>query len=99
LKKNEVNFILTWNSGDTYVATGDPLDKAGAYAIQHSKFHPVELMTGCYASVMGLPLCHLTRTLRKLDITPKTNISVECQSSLNYLCPISAAVMRGEQVG
>jgi MAF protein len=84
---------------DTYVATGDPLDKAGAYAIQHPKFHPVETISGCYASVMGLPLCHLTRTLRKLDIAPKTDISAECQSSLNYTCPISAAVLRGEQVG
>jgi len=84
---------------DTYVATGDPLDKAGAYAIQHSKFHPVERISGCYASVMGLPLCHLTRTLRQLDIAPRANLSAECQSSLNYACPISAAVLRGEQVG
>ncbi len=84
---------------DAYVATGDPLDKAGAYAIQHPKFHPVKKMTGCYASVMGLPLCHLTRTLRPLDITPRTDIPAECQSSLNYTCPISAAVLRGEQVG
>lgn len=84
---------------DTYVATGDPLDKAGAYAIQHPKFHPVKMMSGCYASVMGLPLCHLTRTLRQIDIAPKTDISAECQSSLKYTCPISAAVLRGEQVG
>jgi septum formation protein len=84
---------------ETYIATGDPLDKAGAYAIQHPKFHPVEIMFGCYASVMGLPLCHLTRTLRLLDIAPRTNLSAECQSSLNYMCPISAAVLRGEPVG
>jgi MAF protein len=84
---------------NTYVTTGDPLDKAGAYAIQHPQFHPVEMMSGCYASVMGLPLCHLTRTLHQIDITPRTNISAECQSSLNYTCPISAAVLRGEQVG
>jgi septum formation protein len=84
---------------NTYVATGDPLDKAGAYAIQHPGFHPVETISGCYASVMGLPLCHLTRTLRKFEISPKTDISTECQSSLNYTCPIFAAVLRGEQVG
>jgi MAF protein len=84
---------------DAYVATGDPLDKAGAYAIQHPKFHPVEMISGCFASVMGLPLCHLTRTLRRFDIASKTDISAECQSSLNYMCPISAAVLRGEQVG
>jgi MAF protein len=84
---------------DTYVSSGDPLDKAGAYAIQHPKFHPVERMSGCYASVMGLPLCHLTRTLRPLGIAPKTDIAAGCQSRLNYTCPISAAVLRGEQVG
>jgi MAF protein len=38
---------------EAYVLGGDPLDKAGAYAIQHSGFHPVENMKGCYASVMG----------------------------------------------
>lgn len=84
---------------DTYVASGDPLDKAGAYAIQHPGFHPVETMAGCHASVMGLPLCHLRRTLRKFDISPSTDISAECQSALNYKCPITAAVLRGEQVG
>ena len=84
---------------ETYVVTGDPLDKAGAYAIQNPKFHPVEKMTGCYASVMGLPLCHLTRSLRQLDVLPRTDISAECQSALDYGCPISAAVLRGEMVG
>jgi MAF protein len=84
---------------EAYVATGDPLDKAGAYAIQDPEFHPVEKMSGCYASVMGLPLCHLTRTLRLLGVAPLADISAGCQSRLNYQCPISAAVLRGEQVG
>ena len=39
---------------EAYVLSGDPLDKAGAYAIQHLGFHPVENMKGCYASVMVL---------------------------------------------
>jgi septum formation protein len=84
---------------EAYVATGDPLDKAGAYAIQNPRFHPVEALSGCFASVMGLPLCHLTRTLRQIDINPRTDISAECQSSLKYTCPISTAVLRGEQIG
>jgi MAF protein len=84
---------------DAYVATGDPLDKAGAYAIQNNTFHPVESLHGCFASVMGLPLCHLTRSLRKLDIDPRTEIALECQSALAYACPISSAVLRGENVG
>lgn len=82
-----------------YVASGDPLDKAGAYAIQHAGFHPVVSLHGCYASVMGLPLCHLIRTLARLDAAPLTDLPAACQSALKYACPISAAVLRGEKVG
>jgi len=82
-----------------YVLTGDPLDKAGAYAIQHSRFQPVENMSGCFASVMGLPLCHLTRALRKLDVTPNADIPNNCQIYLHYQCPVSRSILRGEQVG
>jgi septum formation protein len=56
-------------------------------------------MSGCQASVMGLPLCHLTRTLRKFALAPGTNIAAACQTSLNYHCPISALVLRGGQIG
>ena len=84
---------------ETYVATGDPLDKAGAYAIQNAEFHPVEAMQGCYASVMGLPLCHLARSLHKLEIAPRTDIAAACQAALGYACPISSAVLCGEMVG
>lgn len=40
-----------------YVASGDPLDKAGAYAVQSQAFRLVERLVGCYANVVGLPLC------------------------------------------
>ncbi len=46
-----------------YVATGDPLDKAGAYAVQHPAFAPVERLEGCYANVVGFPLCAVRRLL------------------------------------
>jgi MAF protein len=46
-----------------YVASGDPLDKAGAYAIQHPQFRPVESIAGCYWNVVGLPLCLLSQLL------------------------------------
>ncbi len=84
---------------DAYVATGDSLDKAGAYAIQHAGFHPVERLSGCYASVMGLPLCHLTRSLRKLGVEPETDISAACQAHLSYDCPVTKAILRGETAG
>ena len=90
---------------DAYVASGDPLDKAGAYAIQHAGFHPVESLRGCYASVMGLPLCHLERALRRggflsgQDGPQPEDVARACQAELAYACPIFRAVLRGEDAG
>jgi MAF protein len=78
-----------------YVATGDPLDKAGAYAIQHSEFHPVTRMEGCYASVMGLPLCYVVRMLRELGVSVNTAITENCQQLLEYPCPVYETIMNG----
>ena len=46
-----------------YIATGDPFDKAGGYAIQHPGFHPVAHIDGCYNNVVGLPLCRVKNAL------------------------------------
>ena len=53
-----------------YIATGDPLDKAGAYGIQHPDFQPTERINGCYLNVVGLPLCTLVDLLARFDIQP-----------------------------
>ncbi len=79
----------------SYVASGDPLDKAGAYAIQHPGFRPVASLTGCYAGVVGLPLCHLARSLRRFGLTPAANLAPACQVKLAYDCPIHATVLAG----
>jgi len=76
-----------------YVATGDPLDKAGAYAIQHPEFHPVGNLDGCYASVMGLPMCHVILLLRKMDIQPNADVFASCETLLEYQCPVSNAIL------
>jgi MAF protein len=76
-----------------YIKTGDPMDKAGAYAIQHEGFHPVESLSGCYASVMGLPMCHIVRGLREFDIFPNANVPVNCQSLLNYDCKVTKEIL------
>jgi septum formation protein len=47
----------------TYVASGDPLDKAGAYGVQHPGFQPVARVEGCYLAVVGLPLCAVAALL------------------------------------
>lgn len=51
-----------------YVASGDPLDKAGAYAIQHPKFAPVARLEGCLSGVMGLPLGDLRDLLAAFGV-------------------------------
>jgi MAF protein len=71
-----------------YIKTGNPLDKAGAYAIQHPDFHPVEHLEGCYANVMGLPLCHLTRAMMQVGIKVKKDIPVICQDYIRYKCQV-----------
>ncbi len=80
-----------------YVKTGDPMDKAGAYAIQHPAFQPVESMNGCYAGVMGLPMCHVIRALRKFDVQPTANVPSACQTLLNYRCLVSSAILRDSE--
>ena len=44
---------------EAYIATGEPMDKAGAYAVQDMAFRPAAHVEGCYTNVMGLPLCLL----------------------------------------
>jgi septum formation protein len=77
-----------------YVDSGDPLDKAGAYAIQHAGFHPVEALSGCYASVMGLPLCHLERLLRRMQSPSPRDVPAGCQAELAYDCPVWKTILR-----
>ena len=51
-----------------YIATGSPMDKAGAYGIQDGAAIFVEGLQGDYYNVMGLPLCALTKCLRRRGI-------------------------------
>jgi len=53
---------------DAYIATGDPFDKAGAYAIQHPQFRPVSQLHGCFMGVMGLSICHLILLMNQLEL-------------------------------
>ena len=51
---------------DAYIASGDPFDKAGAYAIQNQTFCPVARIAGEYSNVVGLPLPLVEASLAEL---------------------------------
>ena len=57
---------LTESEIAEYVASGEPMDKAGAYAIQGLASKFVESVNGCYFNVMGLPLSLVYRHWKSL---------------------------------
>lgn len=79
-----------------YIASGQPLDKAGAYGIQNTSFHPVEAFAGCFANVAGLPLCHLLRNWRRWQLPLAVDLPEACQRHLNYDCPVSHSILQWE---
>lgn len=76
-----------------YVQSGDPLDKAGAYGIQHPDFRPVEDLKGCYSSVMGLPMCYVSRMLRQMELPPGAEIFSACESTAGRECLVPEAIL------
>lgn len=54
-----------------YIATGEPLDKAGAYGIQGPGSLLVERISGCYFTVIGMPNPKLYRALRSVGVLPQ----------------------------
>lgn len=75
---------------EDYVSTGDPLDKAGAYGIQHPQFRPVSDLQGCYLGVMGLSVCHLLQMLDDLGVPLLADgIALE-QAHQHFPCPLLA---------
>ena len=66
----EVHFrVLTDREIRAYIATGEPMDKAGAYGVQGGAALFVEKLVGDYYNVMGLPVCRLGQILKA--VTPE----------------------------
>ncbi|MCE2463557.1 MAG: septum formation protein Maf [Dehalococcoidia bacterium] len=75
------------NQLEAYVASGEPMDKAGAYAVQDRVFRPAEQLEGCYTNVMGLPLCSLVNMIRDAGLEVRSGqykqVTRECTQ-----CPL-----------
>jgi septum formation protein len=76
-----------------YVESGDPLDKAGAYAIQHPGFDPVARVEGCWLNVMGLPLCHLARALAVFGLVAPALVPSSCRAFSQRECDVGAVIL------
>ncbi len=67
--KTDVQFKdLTKDEIDWYIQTGEPFDKAGAYAIQGMGTFLVRRIHGSYTNVVGLPVCEVIETLIKMGV-------------------------------
>jgi MAF protein len=85
----------TDSEADAYVRSGAALDKAGAYGIQDRGFEPVDMnrMSGCFANVMGLPLCHLVRLMRGRGIKAANDVPAACQAHTHYTCGLHPQIL------
>ena len=80
----ETSRIYTRNYSDedieAYIASREPFDKAGAYAVQDDEFRPVTRVDGCYLNVVGLPLCRLAESIESLG----ANLKLRSFSEIPY---------------
>lgn len=79
---------------ERYVGSGEPLDKAGAYAIQGEGRRVVASYDGCFANVAGLPLCHVYFALRRVGVVPLERPDIACQAHFEFVCPVWRAAQR-----
>lgn len=71
VEATQVHFAnLTADDIEEYLATGEPFDKAGGYAIQGRAGRFIPRIEGCYFNVVGLPLARLARELVELGYHP-----------------------------
>ena len=74
-----------------YIASGEPYDKAGAYAAQDTAFNPASRIDGCYLNVIGLPLCDVLRLLSDFGaparIKPDWRIPDGCPDCAQWTAP------------
>ena len=75
------------------IASGTPMDKAGAYAIQDQVFRPAVMTSGCYSNVVGLPLCRLVEMLGELGYPVPANLPPSVGDECLVRCPFSESAL------
>ena len=76
VETTEVEFAsLTEKDIAWYIATGEPMDKAGAYGIQGKAALFIPAIRGSYSNVVGLPLAPLKKLFAELDVTSYDTLS------------------------
>ena len=74
---------------EDYVRSGQPMDKAGAYAVQDPVFRPATRLDGCYLNAVGLPLCEVVTSLKALGVSAR--IRQDWQAPEQCVeCPLAA---------
>lgn len=73
---------------ESSIATGTPLDKAGAYAVQDSDLRPAASWQGCYTNIVGLPLCRLWEMLEQLGYELEPSSAVKLPEECGRFCPL-----------
>ena len=71
------------------VKSGTPLDKAGAYAVQDQSLRPAASWSGCYANIVGLPLCLVAELLESLGCPLPPRLEMSAPEHCGPQCPLS----------
>ena len=66
-----------------YLSTGEPFDKAGAYAVQGAGGALVASVEGCYTTVVGFPLCRVTTLLRDAGFVANAELITQCSPGIS----------------
>lgn len=72
---------------EAFLATGEPLGKAGAYNIQGAGGALIARYEGCYSNIVGLPLCHTYFALRRLGVVSERLPEDAMQRLYEFTCP------------
>lgn len=79
---------------DRYVATGEPLDCAGAYDVHRLGGALIDSIDGCFSAIVGLPIVEASRLLAEAGITPETDPVSVCSALYGRACLAASPLTR-----